>query len=80
MEVAVDASSRPGGKDPATGIAGIDLQAALQRLEPDDRALLTMRYVFGFDSSELAEAIGPSPSGTRARLARLLARLRQVLE
>jgi hypothetical protein len=35
--------------------------------------------VAGFDSTELARATGRSPSGTRARLARLLARLRMEL-
>ena len=38
---------------------------AMSRLDPDDRALLAMRYVAGFDSNELATATGISPSGTR---------------
>jgi RNA polymerase sigma-70 factor (ECF subfamily) len=45
----------------------IDLADALARLKPDDRALLALRYVAGFDSNELARAMGLSPSGTRAR-------------
>jgi RNA polymerase sigma-70 factor (ECF subfamily) len=57
----------------------IDLANALARLKPDDRALLALRYVAGFDSNELARAIGLSPSGTRARLARLLDRMRTEL-
>jgi RNA polymerase sigma factor (sigma-70 family) len=65
--------------DPAGRVADIDLTNALARLDPDDRALLAMRYVAGFDSTELARATGRSPSGTRARLARLLARLRTEL-
>ena len=32
----------------------IDLKNALARLSPDDRALLALRYVAGFDSNELA--------------------------
>jgi RNA polymerase sigma-70 factor, ECF subfamily len=59
--------------------AHIDLANALARLKPDDRALLALRYVAGFDSNELARAIGLSPSGTRARLARLLDRMRTEL-
>jgi RNA polymerase sigma-70 factor (ECF subfamily) len=70
---------RSGGIDPATGIPYLDLQAALERLEPDDRALLALRYVAGFDASELAAAIGLSASGTRTRLERLLKRLREDL-
>ncbi len=68
-----------GGVDPATGIESLDLLAAMDRLEPDDRALVAMRYVIGFDATELAAAIGLSPSGTRTRLERVLARLRQEL-
>ena len=80
VEVPVDAATRPGGLDPATGIASVDLRAALDHLDPDDRALLAMRYVAGFNATELADAIGLSPPGTRARLQRLLARLRTELE
>jgi RNA polymerase sigma factor (sigma-70 family) len=65
--------------DPAAGISGIDMRDALARLDPRDRALLAMRYVAGFDATELAAATGLSPSGTRARLARLLARLSKEL-
>ena len=57
----------------------MDLRAALDRLDPDDRALLAMRYVAGFDSNELALALGISPAGTRSRLKRLLDRLREDL-
>ena len=57
----------------------IDLKNALTTLSPDDRTLLALRYVAGFDSNELAHATGLSPSGTRARLARLLDRMRTEL-
>lgn len=80
IEVPVATNQKPGGIDPATGVAGIDLRDAMRRLDPDDRALLTMRYVLGFDATELSTAVGLSPSGTRTRLERLLARLRQELE
>jgi RNA polymerase sigma factor (sigma-70 family) len=59
--------------------AEIDLANALAGLDPDDRALLALRYVAGFDSNELARVTGLSPSGTRARLARLLDRMRREL-
>jgi RNA polymerase sigma-70 factor (ECF subfamily) len=80
IEVSTDASEEPGGIDPATGAAAMDLRAALDRLDPDDRALLALRYVAGLDSNELATATGISPSGTRNRLERLRNRLRQELE
>ena len=79
VEVATDPSGEPGGSDPATGIDAMDLRSALRRLDPDDRALLAMRYVAGFDSNEIAVALGISPSGTRNRLERLRKRLREEL-
>ena len=65
--------------DPASRAGDIDLRNALARLKPEDRALIALRYVAGFDSTELARALGISPSGTRARLARLLDSLRSEL-
>ena len=79
IEVAADASGESGGIDPATGVAAVDLRSALSRLDPDDAALLAMRYVAGFDSNELAAATGISPSGTRSRIERALKRLRKDL-
>ena len=79
VETSTDPSGEPGGIDPATGVDAMDLRAALRHLDPDDRALLAMRYVAGFDSNELAAAIGISASGIRNRLERLRNRLKQEL-
>jgi RNA polymerase sigma-70 factor (ECF subfamily) len=79
LEVTVDASRTAGGIDPAIGIDLLDLRSALDRLDPDERALLAMRYVAGFDATELAAATGISPAGTRTRLKRSLDRLRKEL-
>lgn len=68
-----------GGVDPATGIESLDMLAAVERLDAEDRALLAMRYVAGFDATELSLALGISPAGTRTRLKRLIDRLRQEL-
>jgi RNA polymerase sigma factor (sigma-70 family) len=78
VELAV-AGAATSSVDPAGRVADLDLANALATLDPDDRALLALRYVAGFDATELAKAIGRSPSGTRARLARLLDRLRTEL-
>ena len=77
ISVAVDPTATT--PDPASRAGDIDLRNALARLKPEDRALIALRYVAGFDSTELARAVGMSPSGTRARLARLLGRLRSEL-
>jgi RNA polymerase sigma factor (sigma-70 family) len=66
--------------DPADAIPSVDLRAAVRRLDPDDRTLLALRYVAGFDSGELGHALGVSPSGVRSRLERLIARLRKELD
>ena len=80
IEVRADASSRPGGIDPATGVASVDLRAAVMRLNPDDRALVAMRYGAGFNSTELAIATGKKPAAIRQRLKRLVDRLREDLK
>jgi RNA polymerase sigma factor (sigma-70 family) len=77
IEIIADASSEPGGRDPATGVSGIDLRAAMSRLHPADRELIALRYVAGFDSNELAIATGMKPGTVRQRLRRLLDRLRK---
>jgi RNA polymerase sigma factor (sigma-70 family) len=66
--------------DPAAVITSIDLDRALARLAPDDRHLLALRYVAGYDSSSIGRLTGISPSGVRTRLARLLDRLRKELD
>jgi RNA polymerase sigma-70 factor (ECF subfamily) len=79
VEIAVGPSAGDAG-DPTAGIGRLDLVNALARLKPEDRALLAMRYVAGFDSFEIAAARGGSASGTRARIARVLAQLRKELD
>jgi len=60
--------------------SSVDLRNALNRLSPEDRQLLALRYVAGIDSFELSRITGLSPSGTRAKLQRILAVLRTELE
>jgi RNA polymerase sigma factor (sigma-70 family) len=79
-ESSTDVSRVAGGIDPATGIDVLDALAAMDGLDPQDRALIAMRYIVGFDAVELAAATGMSPAGARQRLKRLLDRLRRELE
>jgi RNA polymerase sigma-70 factor (ECF subfamily) len=58
----------------------LDLRSALTTLSPEDRELLALRYVAGIDSTQLSQITGLSPSGTRARLQRILATLRSEIE
>jgi RNA polymerase sigma factor (sigma-70 family) len=49
-------------------------------LDPDDRALVVLRYVHGFDAPALATITGRSPAAVRKRLERACARLAEVIE
>ena len=66
--------------DPGETIGMVDLERALVRLKPDERALLAMRYVAGLDSTQIGIQLGLSASGVRSRLDRLLDRLRRELD
>jgi RNA polymerase sigma-70 factor (ECF subfamily) len=82
VEIAVDSVGEHGTAlhDPQLRVRDIDLARALDQLAPNDRALVALRYVAGLNSTELARATGMTASGTRARLARLLERLRKELD
>jgi RNA polymerase sigma-70 factor (ECF subfamily) len=51
----------------------------LSCLAPDDRALVLLRYVHGFDAPELARLTGRSPAAIRKRLERARASLAERL-
>ena len=66
--------------DAADGIRRLDLVNALSRLKTEERTLIAMRYGAELDSTEIASLLGISPSGVRARLSRMMARLRKELD
>ena len=54
----------------------VALRDLLERhLSPDDRALLILRYLHGFDAAELGEMTGRSAEAVRQRLGRVRAKL-----
>jgi RNA polymerase sigma-70 factor (ECF subfamily) len=75
--VTVEPGSNATDPDAHSGL--IDLRAALARLSPDERSLLALRYVAGFDATEIAAMVGLSASGVRSRLSRLVSHLRTEL-
>ena len=81
-EIAVDPLpeniAAPGATDPAERIAVIDLTNALARLDPSDRTVVGLSAA-GLTSPEIGQAIGLTASGVRARLGRVMARLREDL-
>jgi RNA polymerase sigma-70 factor (ECF subfamily) len=75
-ELVVADPSRPHDIDHAEMI---DLASALGRLDPRDRAIVGLRFIGGFESAEIGQAMGMTASGVRVRLHRLLKRLRTDL-
>jgi RNA polymerase sigma-70 factor, ECF subfamily len=56
-----------------------DLLAALAKLDPEDRAVVVLRHLFDYDSTEIARMLGVPPATVRTRLRRALGRLRPLL-
>ncbi|MHC4174497.1 MAG: RNA polymerase sigma factor [Planctomycetota bacterium] len=56
------------------------LRTAIEKLSPDRRALLTLRYHEGFDISQIAEILGVPEGTVKSRLHRTLDQLRQIVE
>ncbi|MHC4591974.1 MAG: RNA polymerase sigma factor [Planctomycetota bacterium] len=56
------------------------LKEALERLPADRRALLSLRYVEGFDVGELADILGIPEGTVKSRLYHARAQLRQLME
>ena len=56
------------------------LRAAIEKLSPDRRALLTLRYHEGFDIGQIAEILGVPEGTVKSRLHRTVNELRQLLE
>lgn len=62
------------------GIQQTENELILQMLTPEDRMLFTLRYMEGYNASELSEMLG-MPTGTiRAKLSRCRKLLKNVIE
>lgn len=65
--------------EPGPGVSN-DLLSALARLEPEQRALVVLRHLLGYRSSELARMLELPAATVRTRLARALERLRLLVD
>ena len=65
--------------DPANRAAELDLANALASLDAGDREVVALRYAAGLTSDEIGRVLGMTGGGARARIARVLARLRKEL-
>lgn len=79
IAVVVDAHILTRTTDPGDRAGVLDLSNALSRLSVEDRMVVAMRYAVGLSSSEIGQALGMTGGGVRARLARILDRLRKDL-
>ena len=57
----------------------LDLEAALRTLDPDDRAVVAMRYALDMTSAQIGRELGLSETGVRSKIGRALTRLRKEL-
>ena len=55
------------------------LRTAIERLAPDRRALLTLRYYEGFDIGQIAEILNVPEGTVKSRLHRTVEKLRQTM-
>jgi RNA polymerase sigma factor (sigma-70 family) len=65
--------------DPGNRAAELDLANVLMTLDESDRTLVALRYAAGLTSDEIGRVLGMTGGGVRARLSRLLDRLRKEL-
>jgi RNA polymerase sigma-70 factor, ECF subfamily len=79
VEILIDPAD-PDAVDSPAEIRRLDLVNALRRLKPEERSLVALRYGAGLDSAEIGPLLGISASGVRARLMRVIGRLRKELD
>ena len=56
------------------------MQAALQQLKPDHRAVVVLRMIQGYSTRETAQALGLPEGTVLSRLSRGLASLKEILK
>lgn len=66
--------------DPAARLAAEEAKALLARLPPDDRTLLTLHYLEGWEFARIGELLGWSGPATKLRAFRARRRLQALLK
>jgi RNA polymerase sigma-70 factor, ECF subfamily len=61
------------------GILRSDLEKAMERLDPERRAIFLLRACHGFTHREIAESLGISTGAVKVRVTRIRAELREML-
>ena len=74
------AAGRAAGGDPAREVGrALDLRDAIGQLTDDQRELVTLKFLQGLSTAEVADATGRTPEAVRALQFRALAALRRAL-
>jgi len=75
------ASREAAGADPEEpAVQYLDLDRAMKRLSPDDRAILHLHYFLDLPIEEVARVVGVSAGAAKTRIYRAAHRLRPGLE
>jgi len=61
-------------------LGGIEIREALEQLDPDDRDIVLLSTVAGYNSREIASVTGLKSTTIRSRLSRSLKKMRTFLE
>ncbi len=75
-----EAEAQTGGSEADEGFRYQTLYAALARLGDRDRTVVTLFYLEGYATKEIAEATGMSDSAVRQTLSRARTRLRDIIQ
>ncbi|MFQ6036052.1 MAG: RNA polymerase sigma factor [Sedimentisphaerales bacterium] len=78
-QIADQAQSKPNRKQNSNEKIE-SLRVAIEKLPPDGRALLTLRYHENFDISQIAEVLGIAEGTVKSRIHRTLNQLREIVE
>jgi len=72
-------SLEEGAVEEDTGIQAVETSLILQTLSPEDRKLFTLRYIEGYNATEISQLLGIPPGTIRARLSRCRNNLKNTL-
>ncbi|WP_242846328.1 sigma-70 family RNA polymerase sigma factor [Anaeromassilibacillus senegalensis] len=70
----------PAGDEPDPAAVREGLRRALVRLEPAERRLFTLRFLYEWSSAEIGRELHLTPGAVDARVSRLRKKLRPLLE
>ena len=77
MQYIQTAQEEPAEED--MGIQAVETAMIMEKLPPEERKLFTLRYIEGYNSSEISQMLGIPPGTIRAKLSRSRNALKQAM-